>query len=460
MELIINNIGLINSAHVKLDGLTIIAGENDSGKSTIGKILFSVIKAINNYKADYKEDLSANLDELVQDFYFLIRNFLLSRSAMRSSSEQLSKEEIAEYVRPFQPRLIKAEIDVLLRAEDMDALNQWLENYQSEIEIWFGDWEVSRRVKQELVQLIEKLSTLRKSLFDTQENDAYLLKTIAQILKSEFKSDLNNKFTKKKSNIKYIENSLAELEITVKDNDVQVYEYNSFPFELDDVTYIESPFIFQMHKLITEYQFFNSTAMRGTQKHYNTAFPYHVKDLITKLSASNYYDSYLEENNHTIIQAISNIINGDNLFDRDRDEFVFNRKISGKDYSFHTSNVASGIKSFSVIQTLLKAYAIKKRSLLIIDEPEVHLHPEWQVKYCELIITLVESGVKVMVNSHSPYIIQALKHFSEKKDLQAQTHFYFATKNEDYKSTVVKNVDHNLNIIFKKLSDPLQKLIW
>ncbi|MEA2018479.1 MAG: AAA family ATPase, partial [Campylobacterota bacterium] len=37
MNLKLNNIGIIKEADIKLDGLTVIAGENDSGKSTVSK---------------------------------------------------------------------------------------------------------------------------------------------------------------------------------------------------------------------------------------------------------------------------------------------------------------------------------------------------------------------------------------------------------------------------------------
>ncbi|MEA3314302.1 MAG: AAA family ATPase [Campylobacterota bacterium] len=46
MRLKLNNIGIIKEANITLDGLTVIAGENNSGKSTIGKIIYSLIKTI------------------------------------------------------------------------------------------------------------------------------------------------------------------------------------------------------------------------------------------------------------------------------------------------------------------------------------------------------------------------------------------------------------------------------
>ena len=41
----VKNIGKIRHADVKLDGITVIAGENNTGKSTIGKMLFCVFNS-------------------------------------------------------------------------------------------------------------------------------------------------------------------------------------------------------------------------------------------------------------------------------------------------------------------------------------------------------------------------------------------------------------------------------
>jgi len=50
MELQLKNIGMIKEANVKLDGLTVIAGENDTGKSTVGKALFFQLRFISDLK--------------------------------------------------------------------------------------------------------------------------------------------------------------------------------------------------------------------------------------------------------------------------------------------------------------------------------------------------------------------------------------------------------------------------
>ena len=48
MHLKISNVGKIESATIEINGMTVIAGENNAGKSTIGKTLFSVFNSMNN----------------------------------------------------------------------------------------------------------------------------------------------------------------------------------------------------------------------------------------------------------------------------------------------------------------------------------------------------------------------------------------------------------------------------
>ena len=45
MRIELENVGKIGRARIELDGVTVIAGENSTGKSTVGKMLFSVFKA-------------------------------------------------------------------------------------------------------------------------------------------------------------------------------------------------------------------------------------------------------------------------------------------------------------------------------------------------------------------------------------------------------------------------------
>ena len=50
MRLQIKNFAAIREADIQFDGITVIAGENNAGKSTVGKILFSLFHGFYNMK--------------------------------------------------------------------------------------------------------------------------------------------------------------------------------------------------------------------------------------------------------------------------------------------------------------------------------------------------------------------------------------------------------------------------
>ena len=51
---------------------------------------------------------------------------------------------------------------------------------------------------------------------------------------------------------------------------------------------------------------------------------------------------------------------------------------------------------------------IGPRDLLVIDEPEMNLHPEAQLRLMEFLAMLVSSGVHILMTTHSPYMVDHL----------------------------------------------------
>jgi len=163
--------------------------------------------------------------------------------------------------------------------------------------------------------------------------------------------------------------------------------------------------------------------------------------------------------NLQIIKEIHSVIEGTWSFDDDKLDFIFTRNGSATRQNFRSINVASGIKSFGIIQLLLLAEILNNRSLLIIDEPETHLHPKWQVEYAKVICLLVKHEIPVLLTSHSPYLIEALRYYSKEYDIERFTNYYLAERNENG-LVDIENVNDEMNRVFLKLSEPFQKLVW
>ena len=119
--------------------------------------------------------------------------------------------------------------------------------------------------------------------------------------------------------------------------------------------------------------------------------------------------------------------------------------------------LASGMKSYVVLQLLMDHGYLRPGTLLIIDEPEVHLHPVWQLYFAELIFLFVrELDMKVVLATHSPYFLQAVEFYSKKYHLQKQTHFYLAERQEA--GAVFKNIDTSLDETYKLMAQPILDL--
>lgn len=98
----------------------------------------------------------------------------------------------------------------------------------------------------------------------------------------------------------------------------------------------------------------------------------------------------------------------------------------GNEYS--AMNVGFGITYvLPIIVSILKA---KSGDLLIIENPEAHLHPKGQRKMGELIAQAAAGGVQIIVETHSDHILNglrlAVKHEDIKKDKISLNYFYQA----------------------------------
>ena len=78
-----------------------------------------------------------------------------------------------------------------------------------------------------------------------------------------------------------------------------------------------------------------------------------------------------------------------------------------KDRKLEISIASSMVKELSPLVLYLR-YLAKPGELLVIDEPEMNLHPEAQVKITEFLAILINAGLNVLITTHSPYVIDHL----------------------------------------------------
>lgn len=119
---------------------------------------------------------------------------------------------------------------------------------------------------------------------------------------------------------------------------------------------------------------------------------------------------------------------------------------------------AAGIKQIGIIEVLLQNNFLKENSFLIIDEPESNLHPEWQIKFAQILTLLVkELNIYIYLNSHSPMFIEAMSLYSQYYDLLDETSFYLTQKNDD-KYDFKKINPKDMGEVYENLTNPYDEL--
>lgn len=444
MNIKLRNIGMIESGDINLNGLAVLAGENDTGKSTVGKLLFSIIRTFGKYEEEFEEDRNDSLEEKVRLIYFEMR-------------KNVSFGQDLKLRKAFEPAEFITLIRKMIKENNIKKLLKFLDDKKILVE----QLEIKQNSKTNIIYQIDEIT--KTVSIDSKHIDVKK-RSLNKALLSEFAFQVTNFITKKESTIDASEGDNLIFHVSIKDNKVNELELHDEVF-LNDVTYIESPFVLQFNSLSSGIVY----PLRHSIRRSNRFLPLHVGDLLTKLQNYPFMEQEgmypindllngEEANTNKLDADIRGVIGGNFVFRKNESDFIFKKGYLNDFFDVKLPNVATGIKSFGLIQMLLKSGVLNQRSLLIIDEPEVHLHPSWQIKYAELLVLLVkEISLHILIASHSPYFIEATKVFSDKYGIGENTNFYLAEKENNNTSKII-NVTDNLEKIFDKLTEPFNKL--
>jgi predicted ATPase len=112
--------------------------------------------------------------------------------------------------------------------------------------------------------------------------------------------------------------------------------------------------------------------------------------------------------------------------------YSFSKEIQqSMDVEFKAENVGFGVSyALSVIVALLSA---DKDSLIIIENPEAHLHPYGQAKLAELMCLAASNGVQIIAETHSDHIINGTLVAVKNQKINAEDVkiWYFDRKEDD-----------------------------
>lgn len=414
----IKNFGPIIDANVQIDKINVIGGQNATGKSTASKLLYCFLKSNSTKRQKYAYE--SIIDE-IKELYGILFNY--------------NANNYDEYITKF------------LRENAVEMMNDDVEFHISSFRQLRNYFEYKFGGNSSILasHIQEKITQINKLVRLIDNNDDSLFNSIMKsMLKTEFLDNYNIEYYGFSSDN---EKSLLN---EVINNDFEMA--NKFSFEntdsliIHDVFYIDS---FSTLDLSNKINIGNKIEFVGHEQHL-------FEELNSKLNQTEIlFDDLKNENIINLEKKINNIINGD--FISDNGELKYS---SEKGIKCSMDNTASGIKQIGIIQLLLAKRKLKENSFLIIDEPEVNLHPEWQVKFAEILLLLVNDlKITLYINTHSPMFIEAMSLYAEYYDLLDNTNFYLTNENDDKIGYYFKKIDNkDMGDVYENLSRPYDDL--
>ena len=406
MKLKISNFAKIEEADIKIDGITVICGDNDTGKSTIGKILFSIFN-FDNYKNErIKKDFRIKVSRILNKYI------------------SINKREYYYF-------------------ELMDSLYDDIDYPYNEINRDKLYNILKKNIHDRIINNISD-ETIYKAVDDILKvmsisEDKLKFQIMSDYFENIFEYQINNLFNK---------NENAELELEIKNQKMNIEFKNDECVKFDsdfniihNAFYIDNPFIINY--------------INGDIDTDNFILEKTIHDFVSA-DNKNVFDSV---KNKEILEKVYDVLNSvmnAKIINKDDDLYLHYNE---NDIEIKLGNLSAGLKSFVIIKRLLENGSLNEKDVLILDEPEIHLHPKWQLIYAELIVLLQKYfNLTITITTHSHYFLEAINRFSKRHNIYERVNFYITELSENQSNVIFKNVNDNLNIIYKKMYEPLEIL--
>jgi predicted ATPase len=406
-ELTIKNLGNIEQAIFNIKPFTIIAGENSSGKSFATKGLYCLLDALNrDYLSQEVGRSIAKIEEFVDS---------LERISNKPSNTDM---EFFSFIKFDVIDFLKS---ILIECDEAYLTEQDFiyKKYEPEIEK-IVDRVMSYRDKKESVKKFEKafpfldslayeIRSVRNALLDINRTVVNGLNSvISENLKknfqhTEFSSFVNHNTDSTSAEITM--SNIGNLKFGQKDN--LGFSFKSKGIEeaqkLNNVVFIDSPVYLKLRKPLqrSEKMFTGLFSRVRESERYLSGLPNYIEKIYQNFDLEFIEKPRFSDLSDKIIGIIQGKLNVTQSGE------IYYETTEGKKVPL--SLTAMGISNLGLIERLIRNNTIAEGSFLIIDEPEVHLHPKWQVALVDVLYELAKNGVNVVIATHSIDMVKAVE---------------------------------------------------
>ncbi|QIZ46584.1 AAA family ATPase [Dickeya zeae] len=392
MEISFENLGFIKKGKVKTNDITIIFGPNNVGKTYLSYSIFSVLS---QYRRHYP--FVSNITQKMASEVYANKSYSADYSSLMKVENQ---KNICEGISTELSKFFKDTSGVLrnvkISASDIDEYKH--------LKL------VSFRVR---IPLSET-----SNLFIEKKKNSKIVNFIVSSLEIDDESDGG----KQKVTLKLIHSRMkALMDYVLKTRFFDFIGHE--PFIITSERTGISIFLKEIDS--NRNDIVNKIAMESVSKGFDDD-----DDFIKKIM-TNRVSNFAEPINHNI-NAVRGSLDGkpssqidysdENFIEIERcfndlvcggykivsDDIYFSSKIeNGDDLDIPISMASGAGKSLYLMNVFIRKY-ISKNSYLIIDEPELNLHPANQIKMASLIVLLANYGVKVIITTHSDYLVKEI----------------------------------------------------
>lgn len=413
LQITINDFRAIKEANIALNGITVLAGINGSGKSTVSKLVYLILHEMNNYN----EIIFHRLNSSIRKYIDVLENILLTSVSNYDLYKSYTK---------------------LLQVSSIDDLQNIQENVGSVCKVILaitgeGNKHFSER----------SINRYRKMMINTiNESDSISFEDALARIEEHINKEVTNakEFVRRRPFAllsDYLERSFGE-KVSKR---VSISEYGDSIFSEDRRTAPIPHFVNKLYYIDTPFALEN----------YYYSYWKDLNDAL-KVASEQYSSSVASFIEERVIKGHASYENTDSY-----SGFFFQDKRGRK---ISLSVAATGIRSFSIIQMLLRSGEINDDTLLILDEPESHLHPQWIIEYARMVILLHKTvGTKFLISTHNPDMVSAIRYIADAENCTNNLEFYTARQANDgtgrfsFKSTGLE-----IDPIFKSFNKSYEKL--
>ena len=165
MNLTVSKFRAINKADIKLNGITVVTGENGCGKTTLSRLLYVTIKTSRNFDEIVRRDLNRRLREILRALTDLMQDFArIERISSPDNSKEYSIRRVS-----YRSLLIKNDDD-----SDLSQYEEKIYSYINTIQDGINDYlseKTAPNAKRSRQPLIEKRLQRIQQILQTLLND-------------------------------------------------------------------------------------------------------------------------------------------------------------------------------------------------------------------------------------------------------------------------------------------------